>query len=547
MGAPPPPPPPLAPPASAAGAPPPPPPPIAAPASAGARPAPPASRKPAVPDDEEKTPVPNLKGDAKPGVDIDWDDEDEATMVFDKSVEDTARSLLHSAPPPPPPAAGAPPSPPTPPPAAGAPPPASRQPTLMTRPSVPPPTLPRAPLPPPPKATAPAYAPPIPPQQAVFEAPPMAQPSGGNRTLMIGAIALLLAAAGAGVIFMMPKKGSMVVTVAGPGNKPVDSIEVYVDGAKKCDSSPCRVVELAAGTHLVKVTAPGYQPTADQAVKISSGDEAVQNIALTRASDGTGIRVAAEGRGIKLSVDGKEIGPLPQELKDLTPGDHLVHLDGGERYESFEKHITVEADQMQTVEPKLRVKKGLATIKLGDNADGAKVLLVSGSERRPLPQLPITVDISVDKPYSIVATKKGFGDFEQRVAFDDGQAEHTFVVNLAAGSGAATTTPDTPPPSTAPATPAPTPKAPTSTPSTGVVPATPKPAAASGNGTINMNAIPVSNVLLDGKPMGQTPRMGVSVPPGSHTVVFVNADHGRKAKTVTVDAGKSVTVVVRFP
>jgi PEGA domain len=516
----------------------------------GTRPAAPPSRKPAVPDDEEKTPVPNLglKPDGKPGVDIDWDDEDEATMVFDKSVEDTARSLLHSAPPPPPPAAGAPPSPPTPPPAAGAPPPASLRQTLMTRPpvSVPPPTLPRAPLPPPPKAVAPSYAPPIPPPQSIFEPPPQAQASGGGRLLMIGVVVLLLAAAGAGVIFLMPKKGSMVLTVAGPGNKPVDSIEVYVDGAKKCDASPCRVVELAAGTHLVKVTAPGYQPTADQAVKISSGDEAVQNVALTRASDGTGIRVAAEGRGIKLSVDGKEVGPLPQELKDLSPGDHLVHLDGGERYESFEKHITVDADQMQTVEPKLRVKKGLATIKLGDNADGAKVLLVSGTERRPLPQLPITVDISVDKPYSIVATKKGFGDFEQRVAFEDGQAERTFVVNLAAGEA----------PSPAPATtfnlatatapapaPAPAPRAPTAP--TPAVAATPKPA--SGNGTISMNAIPVSNVLLDGKPLGQTPRMGVSVPPGSHTVVFVNSEHGRKAKTVTVEAGKSATVVVRFP
>ncbi len=538
----PPPPPPMAFGAEAAGPTPPPP-----PGSVGARPGAigvPPSRRPALADDDEKTPVPNVKADGKPGVDIDWDDEDEATMVFDKSVEDTARSLLHSAPPPPPPpAAGAPPAlqaPPPPPPAAGAPPPASRLPTLSNRPgSVPAPTLPRAPLPPPPKAV-PSYAPPAPPQQAIFEPPPVQQ--GGGRMLMIGAVVLLLAAAGAAVIFLMPKKSSMVLTVAGPGNKPVDSIEVYVDGTKKCDASPCRVVDLAAGTHLVKVTAPGYQPTADQAVKISSGDEAVQNIALTRASDGTGIRVAAEGRGIKLSVDGKEVGPLPQELKDLAPGDHLVHLDGGERYESFEKHITVDADQMQTVEPKLRVKKGLATIKLGDNADGAKVLLVSGTERRPLPQLPITVDISVDKPYSIVATKKGFGDYEQRVAFEDGQAERTFVVNLSSGSSGSIETPAPAPVGNA--APAPRPAGGTSSPAPAAVASKP---AASGNGTINMNAIPVSNVLLDGKPMGQTPRMGVSVPAGSHTVVFVNAEHGRKAKTINVEAGKSATVVVRFP
>jgi len=80
-------------------------------------------------------------------------------------------------------------------------------------------------------------------------------------------------------------------------------------------------MDLPAGTHLVKVTAAGYQPTADQAVKVTGGDEAVQNISLTRASDGTGFRIAAEGRGIKLSVDSKDIGPLPQELKDLAPGD----------------------------------------------------------------------------------------------------------------------------------------------------------------------------------------------------------------------------------
>src|SRR6478609_11342417 len=354
----------------------PPPPPIPAPASSN-----PARVTGKSADEDEKTPVPP-KADAKPGVDIDWDDEDEATMVFDKSVEDTARSLLHSAPPGPSPAAGAPPLPPTPPPAAGAPPPANRQPTLMSRPpstSVAP-TLPRAPLPPP--KAVPSYAPPIPPQ-AVFEPPTVPQASNGGRGLMIGVVVLLLAGAGAAAMFLMPKKGSMVLTVAGPGNKPIDTVEVYVDGAKKCEASPCRVVDLAAGTHLVKVTAAGYQPTADQAVKISNGDEAVQNIALTRASEGTGMRVTAEGRGIKLSVDGKELGPLPQELKDLSPGDHLVHLDGGERYDSFEKRVTVEADQMQTIEPKLRVKKGLATIKLGDNAEGAKVLLVSGSERRP--------------------------------------------------------------------------------------------------------------------------------------------------------------------
>ena len=41
--------------------------------------------------------------------------------------------------------------------------------------------------------------------------------------------------------------------------------------------------------------------------------------------------------GVKLFVDGKEVGPLPQELRDLTPGDHKVRLAGTDRYAPFEK------------------------------------------------------------------------------------------------------------------------------------------------------------------------------------------------------------------
>ena len=58
---------------------------------------------------------------------------------------------------------------------------------------------------------------------------------------------------------------------------------------------------------------------------------------------------------------------------------------------------------------------------------------------------------------------------------------------------------------------------------------------------------PVSNVILDGKPLGQTPKVGVSVSPGSHTVIFVHPEHGRKAKSVTAEAGKTAAAIVRFP
>ena len=51
---------------------------------------------------EDETPPPTPgRANGKAGVAIDWDDEDEATTVFDRSLEDASRSLLRSAPPPP--------------------------------------------------------------------------------------------------------------------------------------------------------------------------------------------------------------------------------------------------------------------------------------------------------------------------------------------------------------------------------------------------------------------------------------------------------------
>jgi len=70
---------------------------------------------------------------------------------------------------------------------------------------------------------------------------------------------------------------------------------------------------------------------------------------------------------------------------------------------------------------------------------------------------------------------------------------------------------------------------------------------ASGQGTLNVNSIPVSNAILDGRPLGSTPKMGLSVAAGAHTVVFVHPEHGRKVVAVTVEAGQTAIAATRFP
>ena len=139
---------------------------------------------------------------------------------------------------------------------------------------------------------------------------------------------------------------------------------------------------------------------------------------------------------MKLYVDGKEIGPLPQELHTLQPGDHKIRLAGTDRYAPFEKSIILAQDEVQDLgDQTLKVVKGKATIEL--DTPGAKVSIVSGTDRREFPTLPIAVDLDTSKSWALEASKAGFTDYRQTISFDDGVAEKTFKIALDPKSGAA--------------------------------------------------------------------------------------------------------------
>lgn len=387
-----------------------------------------------------------------------------------------------------------------------------------------------------------------------------------------------------GVFFLFfPRPGGLVVAVAGPGKKQVDAVQVFVDGRKQCDTSPCVVRDLSTGNaHIVKIKAPGYANPADQPVSLKAGEDVVVNIDLSPASGGTGLKVTSEGSGQKLWVDGKEVGLLPQEIKDVTPGEHSIKVGGNDRYETYEEKVTVTSDDQKAVGPlKLKVLRGLANIEAGSNAEGAKIILVSGSEKRAITKLPTHIDIMTEKEWKLVASKRGYVDYQAPLSFDAGIAERTFKINLykpgqspssseGSTSVEANTVAELPTPAATPrgvsgATA--TPKALSgadskkakllsglSTTSSGTSSTTPttsktptKAAPAAGQGTLNVNSIPVSNVIVDGRPMGSTPKMGLSVAAGTHTVVFVHPEHGRKVVTVSVGAGQVATAATRFP
>jgi hypothetical protein len=63
---------------------------------------------------------------------------------------------------------------------------------------------------------------------------------------------------------------------------------------------------------------------------------------------------------------------------------------------------------------------------------------------------------------------------------------------------------------------------------------------------LQLNAIPVAEVNLDGASIGETPRMNVSAQPGDHRVVFA-AGEARKTVVFHCGDGEEKTIAVRVP
>ncbi len=493
---------------------------------------------------------------------------------------------MRSAPPPPPPASGIPSTPSAPPvrsaststhPMPPPPPPGQTTTAPMHMPnlgqprpvSAPPPAQAQMPSQPPAHHSAPPQAQSVPPQPQLppvsrnMEATavvPRAQ-QGSKAGLVIGLLVAVMAIAGAAVYMLMPRSATLVLNVSDNKGAPVKGLEVTVDDKQVCSSSPCIVPNVSPGVHSVKVSAGGYEPLAPLAVTIESRKDLTKDFTLTpsKAVTGTGFKVSGNQPGVKLVVDGKDVGPLPQELRDLEPGEHKLKFVGGDRYAALEKTVSVAKDEIVDIgSVSLKVLKGKATIQLG--TAGAKVYLVLGTNRKEVPQFPMGIEFDPNERWVLEATAPGMEDYKQPITWDDGQAEKTFTVTLSPKGHAPVAA--APQHAAAPVQPAVAPQtAPASKPAaapasflkgeqggSGDTAAAPKEtpkkeapaAAAGGEAFLNINSLPASTVVLDGKPLGPTPKLKISVSPGSHTVLFVNAEQSlKKSITVEVKAGET--------
>ena len=65
------------------------------------------------------------------------------------------------------------------------------------------------------------------------------------------------------------------------------------------------------------------------------------------------------------------------------------------------------------------------------------------------------------------------------------------------------------------------------------------------NGTLSINSIPAARVLIDGKEIGMTPLLAVSLTPGMHTVKMIAGDQ-EATNSIVIASGQDTRITKRF-
>ena len=354
--------------------------------------------------------------------------------------------------------------------------------------------------------------------------------------LVIGLVATLLGLAVAAWFLLKPNPGTIRLATE-PGD-----VEVYLDGARvPASSSPFVLTAIEPEvTHILEVRKEGHRSWTQPIVVQSGQTFEVPTVRLApeggaAQADAGGFTLATEPTGASVFVDGqRQEGVTPISVTGLTAGAHRVRVERDGRG-TWEGQIVIVAGQTVAM-PSVELPRAEVRVSFRSTPTGAAVTLVSDGRERRIGQTPLE-DIDVDLrrcPCQVRMSQAGFAPWEESLEVPAGEESHTVEATLrrarptGSGGSAGRRTPsggDTTP--------------------TEMVETTEMRPAATGPGTLRINTRPWSQVFVDGRLIGNTPQMNISLPAGSHRVTLVNPDFNiRRSISVQIQAGQTTTRVL---
>jgi len=365
----------------------------------------------------------------------------------------------------------------------------------------------------------------------------------GGRTRLYGAIAVAAVIAACFAMYLILKKDTPGVVQL--TTHPSDATVLF-DGQPVGSSSPFVVTSVTPGEkHLLEVRKEGYRAWS-QEVQVQAGQTLQFPVTLQAGAEGVGaadsaasapIDVATGGfslestpPGAKVFFDGKELGGVtPLKVGNLVPGRHEVRL----QLTDFREH-TMQLDVKSGVDislPRVSLVPERIQVRITSEPSGADAVAVRGSERRALGRTPLSVSLdNTDLAWQIEIERENFERFSQELRADGANEIKVEAVLTKIGGSNRVREP--------------------SAAGSGVERPARKPredvaSGGGGNGTLRINSRPWSQVFIDGKLLGNTPQMNVSLSEGEHRISLHNPEFNlRKNLTVNIKAGQVETQII---
>jgi len=308
------------------------------------------------------------------------------------------------------------------------------------------------------------------------------------------AAVLVLIAVTTGVTFLGGgKTAAPAATPASTGTLEIgtnpDGVAVFVDGSNR-GNTPL-TINLAAGAHVVELVTDTDRRQVP--VTMKAGTHMSHFIEMPKAAAGGvgDLMVRTDPSKATVTVDGKPYGKSPVTVKGLTAGTHRIRLENESG--SFADDVVIEA--------------------------GATASLVVPMTTKPAAGANVSGWIAINAPADLQVFEGGrlvgssrtdrimvaVGRHDLEMVNEALGYRSTRTVDVAPGQ-VATVRPDWP------------------------------------KGTLAVNALPWAEVSIDGERVGETPIGSVSVPIGTHDIVFRHPELGERRTTATVTTGAATRV-----
>jgi PEGA domain-containing protein len=320
----------------------------------------------------------------------------------------------------------------------------------------------------------------------------VAKKAAWPRHWMIAAAVVLIAITSGvtmlGRLYLFPSTAAAATGSLVVGTNP-EGAAVIVDGTHR-GATPLSVEGLTPGDHVLELVTESEHRRLP--VRITAGGQVSQFLELPKTAPTLGdLQIRTEPSRAKVTVDGHLFGRSPLVIKNLTPGSHMITLES--ETGSVTEDVTIEAGQTAALfVPLTKPQAGT----------------VSGWISIAAPS-----DVQVYENQRLLGSSRS-----DRIMVSVGRHELE-IINEALGYRATRTVEVEP----------------------GKVAAVrlewPK-------GTLALNAIPWAEVWVDGDRIGETPIGSVSVPIGTHEVIFRHPELGERRSSVNVATGAPTKVSV---